>query len=316
MTHATPSPPALKRHLLDLSGLSRSDLDHIFDLAQALRDADPLRDASSLCGTAVALLFYESSTRTRVSFELAATRLGAHTVNLDLDTSSARKGESIRDTALTLEAMGVRILVVRHGSTGLHGWLAPALQRAALVNAGDGAGNHPTQGLLDCLTIRDEFGAIDGLRIAVMGDILHSRVARSQITALKTLGAKVTLCGPSSMVPEQLAEAYGATIVRRPEDALRNADVISLLRIQLERQSQPLFPSLAEYRRLYGLSARRLAYAPPHAIVLHPGPANRGVEIDDEVLGDPRCKVSKQVGNGVAVRMAILSTLAGGERHV
>lgn len=299
---------APRRHLLGVEGMDRDAVSGLLDLASRLRE-NPERRADALRGRTLVSLFYEKSTRTRLSFDLAARRLGMDAATLDVATSSTGKGESLRETVRTIGAMGVDCIVLRHASAG-----APEIAAAAfdgtVVNAGDGARRHPTQALLDCLTIRDHLGGLEGKRVAIIGDCLHSRVARSNICAMKTLGATVSLVGPRSLVPDSFA-TFGVEIHRGIEEGLAGADVVYLLRIQLERQNERLFPSLGEYRERYGMDTRRLALAKPDAVVMHPGPANPGVEIDHALMEHERCLMSDQVRNGVFVRMAVLLSLLG-----
>jgi len=259
-------------------------------------------------------LFYENSTRTRTSFDLAAKFLSADTVGLSASSSSVAKGESLRDTGLTLNAMGVDVVVIRHPASGAAEYLAGCIP-AAVINAGDGTHEHPTQALLDLFTIREKKGSLAGLKVVIVGDILHSRVARSNIWGLTKLGAEVRVTGPATLMPPEI-EQMGARVYNRMEDALEGADVVNMLRIQLERQQQGLFPSLREYSRLFGLNQDRLELTSPNAIILHPGPVNRGVEIDAGVAYGSRSVINEQVTNGVAVRMALLYLLTGGETNV
>jgi len=255
-------------------------------------------------------IFYEPSTRTRVSFELAAKHLSADSINIPAAASSVVKGESIKDTARTIAAMGADVVVIRHPLAGAAQLLAGTVE-AAVINAGDGAREHPTQGLLDMFTVREKKGTLAGLKVAIIGDILHSRVARSNIWGFLKMGAQVAICGPATMMPPEINRT-GAVVYHRIEDALEGADVIMMLRIQRERQKAGLFPSLREYSRLFGLNRERLFLAKPDALVMHPGPVNRGVEITGEVADHPRSVINEQVTNGVAVRMAILYLFAGG----
>ena len=261
-------------------------------------------------GKTVCNLFFENSTRTRTSFEIAAKRLSADVVNFNLATSSVAKGESILDTARTIQAMGVDYIIMRHSCPGAPHMLSQRVNMS-VINAGDGAHEHPTQGLLDTFTIKDRKGKIEGLKIAIVGDILHSRVARSDVYALTRLGAKVSLVGPSTLVP-QWFRTLGCEIHNDLKTGIKDADVINLLRIQLERQQSNLFPSIREYRLLYGLDQERMAWAKPDALIMHPGPVNRGVEISQGVADGPQSVIDEQVTNGIAVRMAILYLLAGG----
>lgn len=299
------------QHLLTLEGMTRGQLTDLLDRAQA--HADAAADAATLAGVAVCTLFFEPSTRTRMSFQLAAQRLGAHVLNFDVSTSSARKGETALDTMRNLEAMGVRGFVVRHHDDGAVAALArEARPGTALLNAGDGRSAHPTQGLLDMLTLRqargDDFAR---LKVAIVGDVKHSRVARSDLHALRILGAgEVRVCGPSPLLPDD-ATLAGCRVTHDLDAALDGVDAVMMLRLQRERMEEGLVGSLEDYHRDYGLTAARLRRAAPDAVVLHPGPINRGVEITDEVADGPRSLILRQVANGVAVRMAVLERLLG-----
>jgi aspartate carbamoyltransferase catalytic subunit len=263
-----------------------------------------------LRGKTIVNLFFEPSTRTRVSFEFAEKRLSADTVNISSSGSSVAKGETLVDTARNLEAMKIDMVVMRHGASGAARFLAERIP-SNVVNAGDGRHEHPTQGLLDLLTIRDHRGKIEGLRVCIVGDVLHSRVARSNIFGLLALGAEVAVCGPRTLLPVGI-EQMGVTVFDRVEAALEWADVLNVLRLQLERMEGGFVPSLREYNRIYGVSRARLEAAPREVLVLHPGPMNRGVEIDSDVADGPQSVILNQVTNGVAVRMAVLYLLAGG----
>jgi aspartate carbamoyltransferase catalytic subunit len=256
-------------------------------------------------------LFFEASTRTRISFEFAEKRLSADTVNITASGSSVQKGETLVDTARNLEAMRIDMVVIRHGSSGAAQFLADRIP-SNVVNAGDGRHEHPTQGLLDLLTIRDRMGRIEGLRVCIVGDILHSRVARSNIYGLMTLGAEVAVCGPPTLMPPAVSE-LGVRVFTRVEEAIEWADVLNVLRLQLERMESGYVPSLREYNRIWGISTARLAAVQRDVMVLHPGPMNRGVEIDSDVADGPHSVILNQVTNGVAVRMAVLYLLAGGQ---
>jgi aspartate carbamoyltransferase catalytic subunit len=309
---ARPSPLSIQ-HLVGLRGVSRADLELLLETAQSFREALDRGDAvaKSLSGRSVVNLFFENSTRTRLSFEAAEKRLGASPMNFASTGSSAAKGETLRDTACNIQALGADVFVVRHSSAGVPGFLARNTD-AIVVNAGDGACEHPTQGLLDTLTLRQRFGTLEGREIAIVGDIRHSRVARSDIWALTTLGAKVRLFGPATLLPREPA-AFGPAVevVSRLEEALEGVDAVMLLRIQHERQSSGLLPSLREYRQTFGLDRTRLGLCKPGALVLHPGPINRGVEVTSDVADGPQSVILDQVTNGVAVRMAVLHLLAG-----
>lgn len=302
----------LHKDLIELESLTPQSIEFILNVAEACKRicSDPVRRLTTLKGRVMVNLFYEASTRTRTSFELAGKFLGADVVNIASQTSSVTKGESLRDTAKTLEALGARIVVIRHSASGAAHLLAKAID-AHVVNAGDGWHEHPTQGLLDLFTIRERKGRIAGLRVTILGDILHSRVARSNIWGLTKLGAAVTVCGPPTLIPQDI-EALGVRVTHSLADGLADADVVNVLRIQLERQARGLFPSVREYARAYGLTRERLRLAKPDLMIMHPGPANLGVEITEEVADDPRASIRDQVTNGVAVRMAVLHLLAGG----
>lgn len=297
------------KDLLGTENLSREQLLAILDEARRcsamLRGQLPME--RPLAGRIVANLFFENSTRTRTSFELAARHLGAEITHFDVATSSVTKGESLLDTVETIEALGAEYIVMRHASAGSAAFLARNV-RASVINAGDGAHEHPTQALLDCFTIREHFGSLEGLNIAFVGDILHSRVARSNLWAMSALGAKITFVGAPTLVPE-LFTRFGVRVCHTLKEGIRGADVVYLLRIQLERQSKNFFPSLQEYRLLFGLDAEALSFARPGALVMHPGPVNRGIEVGRDILESPQCKISEQVSNGVAVRMAVLRLL-------
>ena len=303
------------RHLLGLEGLPREALDRLLQRAEALRGAASggTTMRGTLAGTAVCTLFFEPSTRTRSSFLLAAQRLGADTLAFDASTSSASKGETALDTLRNLEAMGVRGFVVRHAEDGAVAALAAAaMPETALVNAGDGRSHHPTQGLLDMLTLRQAKGAdFSTLKVLIVGDVLHSRVARSDLRALQTLGAgEIRVCGPASLLPDD-ATLAGCNVADDFDAALEGVDAVMMLRLQRERREQGLVPSLEDSHRNYGLTVERLRRAAPDAVVLHPGPMNRGVEIDSDVADGPQSLILRQVANGVAVRMAVLEEVLG-----
>lgn len=306
-----------RKDLLQIRGLSKAEIMAILDEARRMRDVSGRTDGvlDTLRGRLVVLLFLEASTRTLTSFDLAAKRLGADTASISRVGSSLSKGESLVDTVQTLDAMRPSAIVVRDASSGSPRIIA-AHTRAAVVNGGDGQHEHPTQALLDALTILDHKGRLDGLRVAILGDIRHSRVARSNAHLLTTLGAHVVFAGPRSLVPEGIErivdEECDGSLTRAGsiDEAIEGADVVMMLRIQLERQQEAFFPSLGEYHARFGLSAERLARAAPDAIVMHPGPVNRGVEMDSEIVDGPRSVILEQVANGVAVRMAVLSMLA------
>jgi len=301
-----------RKHLLDIESLSAEELTTVLDTARefkAVGERD-IKKVPALQGKTVVNFFVEPSTRTRVSFELSAKRLSADIINFFADASSFQKGESLKDTARTLEALNADIIVIRHKAAGAPHFLARFL-KAHVVNAGDGAHEHPTQALLDVFTIREKKGDIAGLNVTILGDILFSRVARSNIWALRKLGANVTLCGPSTLVP-RVFEQMGCRVTYDIDNALAGADVINLLRIQHERQRKTMFPNIGEYARLFGLNRARLAKAKPDALIMHPGPMNRGVEIESELADCDRAVILEQVTNGIAVRMAVLYLVNGG----
>ncbi len=301
------------RHLIGLEDYSREEIGLILDTADSFKEVirRPIRKVPALRGKNVVNLFFESSTRTRLSFELAEKQLSADTLNFASSGSSVSKGESLSDTARNIEAMQVDCVVVRHTAAGAPLFLSQCLSSAVVINAGDGAHEHPTQGLLDLLTMRDALGRLEGLKVALVGDIAHSRVARSNIWGLRKMGADVVVCGPPTLIPVDIEE-MGVEVCYRLEDALREADVVYALRIQLERQQEAFFPSQREYTRLFGIDPERLELAKPDAIVMHPGPINRGVELDSRVADGGRSVILDQVTNGVAVRMAVLYLLNGG----
>ncbi len=307
--------PFRRRDLLGIRNLSAEEITGILDTAENFREISnrEIKKVPTLRGKTVINLFFESSTRTRTSFELAAKRLSADTVNISISSSSVSKGETLLDTAMNLDAMQPDCIVVRHGSAGVPHQLAK-VSKAAIVNAGDGANEHPTQALLDAMTIRERKGQIAGLEVAIVGDILHSRVARSNIHLLTKLGAKVRVAGPKPLVPtdfQHLVE-HGLQVCPHIEDAIEGADVVMILRIQRERQDSAFFPTLREYAIHYGLTNERLNLAKKDAIVLHPGPMNRGIEITSEVADSSRSLILDQVKYGVAVRMAVLYLATGG----
>jgi aspartate carbamoyltransferase catalytic subunit len=302
-----------RKHLLDIESLSAEEILLALDTARAFKAVGEraIKKVPALRGKTVVNLFVEPSTRTRISFELAAQRLSADVVNFSAEASSLKKGETLKDTARNLEALNADIIVIRHSASGAPHFLARFL-RASVVNAGDGAHEHPTQALLDVFTIREAKGRIEGLNVTILGDILYSRVARSNIWALTKLGARVTLCGPSTLVP-RVFEQMGCSVTYNVEEAIAGADIINLLRIQHERQRKSMFPSLGEYTSLFGLTRERLRLAKPDALIMHPGPINRGVEIDSEVADSARSMILHQVTNGLAVRMAVLFLISGGQ---
>jgi aspartate carbamoyltransferase catalytic subunit len=304
----------MKRHLLSAADLERSDALLVLDTAEEMRElADrPIKKLPALRGRTVVNLFFEDSTRTRISFEAAAKRLSADVINFSAKGSSVSKGESLKDTALTLEAMGADAVVVRHhGSGAPHLLASSAWVRASVINAGDGTHEHPTQALLDAFTMRRHLGTLEGRRITIVGDVLHSRVARSNVLLLATLGADVTLVAPPTLLPVGI-DGWPCAISYDLDSALAKADAVMMLRVQRERMNDAYFPTQREYSRRYGLDARRMALLPDHAIVMHPGPMNRGMEISASVADAPRSVIVEQVANGVSVRMAVLYLLLGG----
>lgn len=302
-----------RKDLLDLQSLSAEEISTILDTARVFKDigARPRKVMPALRGKTVVNLFVEPSTRTRISFELAALRLAADVINFTAEASSLRKGETLKDTARNLEALNADFIVIRHSAAGAPHFLSRVL-KAHVINAGDGAHEHPTQGLLDVFTMLEEKKHIAGLRVTILGDILYSRVARSNIWALLKLGAHVTLCGPPTLVPHTF-EDLGCRVTHDLETAIKDADVINLLRIQHERQRRTMFPGLGEYTSLFGINRARLKAAPPDVLIMHPGPINRGVEVDSEVADGSQSVILKQVTNGLAVRMAILYLVNGGK---
>ena len=305
-----------RKDLLGLEELSAGEIEFILDTAESFKEISlrPIRKVPTLRGKTIVNLFLEPSTRTRTSFELAAKRLSADTVNISASTSSVIKGETLKDTARNIEAMKVDVIIMRHSMPGAPHFLARII-RASLINAGDGAHEHPTQGLLDLFTIREKKGKISGLKVVIIGDIAHSRVARSNIWGLTKLGAEVAVVGPATLIPPGI-EKMGVKVYYRAEEAMRKADVIIILRIQLERQGRSLLPSLREYRQLFGINRERLKVARPHPVIMHPGPMNRGIEIDSDVADGPYSVILDQVTNGLAVRMAILYLLVGGKGEI
>ena len=302
-----------RKHLLDMESLSADEIITVLDTARVFKAVGEraIKKVPALRGKTVVNLFIEPSTRTRISFELAALRLTADVINFTAEASSLKKGETLKDTARNLEALNADIMIIRHSATGAPHFLSRFLN-ASVINAGDGAHEHPTQALLDTFTIRERKGKVEGLNVTILGDILYSRVARSNIWALTKLGAHVTLCGPSTLVP-RLFEQMGCRVTYDVEQAIANADIINLLRIQHERQRKTMFPSLNEYTALFGLNKERLARTKPDVIIMHPGPINRGVEIDSEIADCGRSVILEQVTNGQAVRMAVLFLVNGGQ---
>jgi aspartate carbamoyltransferase catalytic subunit len=303
------------RHLLGIESLDAEEITLILDTANSFLEVSgrEIKKVPVLRGRTVVNFFVEASTRTRTSFEVAEKRLSADTLNISASQSSLVKGETLVDTALNLEAMNPDFIVMRHAEPGAHHLIA-RFCRASVVNAGDGRHGHPTQALLDAMTMRQKFGRLDGLNVTILGDVKHSRVARSNIQLLNTMGSKVRICGPPTLIPPRM-ESLGCEVSYCPEEAIVGADVVMVLRMQLERMQGGYVPSLREYAQLYQLTEERLALASDRAIVMHPGPMNRGVEIDSRVANGRRSVILEQVANGVAVRMSVLYLLAGGERE-
>ncbi len=302
-----------RKHLLDIESLTVEEIVTVLDTARAFKAVGEraIKKVPALRGKTVINLFVEPSTRTRISFELSEQRLSADIINFTAEASSLKKGETLRDTARNLEALNADFIVIRHSASGAPHFLSQVIN-SSVINAGDGAHEHPTQALLDTFTIREHKGKIEGLNVTILGDILYSRVARSNIWSLTKLGAKVTLCGPSTLVP-RVFEQMGCRVTYDVADAIADADIINLLRIQHERQRKTMFPSLGEYSSLFGLNKERLAKTKPDALIMHPGPINRGVEIDSEIADCERSLILEQVTNGLAVRMAVLFLLNGGK---
>ncbi|MBD3366914.1 MAG: aspartate carbamoyltransferase catalytic subunit [Candidatus Eisenbacteria bacterium] len=295
-----------KRHLLGLEGLSREEIATVLDTAAIFKEilGRPVKKVPTLRGVTIANLFFEASTRTRMSFELAEKRLSADTINFSASTSSVKKGETLRDTARNIEAMMVDMVVMRHSSAGAPHFLAKHLD-ASIVNAGDGTHEHPTQALLDLFTMREHVGELQNRKVVIVGDILHSRVARSDVWGLKALGAEVTLVGPTTFMPAEI-EGMGASVSQDLDRAAEDADIVNILRIQRERQEGGFLPSLREYTRLFGVTSERVAGMRDDVVIMHPGPINRGVELAPDVADGERSVILEQVTNGVAVRMAVL----------
>ena len=301
------------KDLVGLEHLNSQQILNILDTAESFKEISDrkIKKVPVLRGKTIVNLFFEPSTRTRISFEFAEKRLSADTVNISSEGSSVVKGETLVDFARNLEAMRIDMVVMRHGSSGAAKFLAERIP-SMVINAGDGSHEHPTQALLDMLTIRDQIGYIEGLKICIVGDILHSRVARSNVYGLLNLGAEVAVCGPRTLLPADISK-LGVTVFQRIEEAIEWADVLNVLRLQLERMEGGYIPSLREYNRVWGVSRDRLDCAPKDLLIMHPGPMNRGVEIDSDVADGPHSVILDQVTNGVAVRMAVLYLLAGGE---
>jgi aspartate carbamoyltransferase catalytic subunit len=305
--------PYLGKDLLGLEELTREQIIGILDTSEPFKEISEraIKKVPVLRGKTIVNAFFENSTRTRISFEFAEKRLSADTVNFAAGGSSVSKGETLVDTARNLEAMRIDMVVIRHGSSGAAHFLADRIN-SNVINAGDGKHEHPTQGLLDMLTIRDHLGTLEGKKVCIVGDVLHSRVARSNIWGLRKVGAEVAVCGPKTLMPPNIEE-MGVTVFRRIEEAIDWADALNILRLQLERMKGGFVPSLREYNRVFGVSTDRLSRAPRDILILHPGPMNRGVEIDSAVADGPHSVILQQVTNGVAIRMAVLYLLAGGK---
>lgn len=300
--------------MLGIKDLSREEIDFILDTAESFKEISTrkIKKVPTLRGKTVITLFFEASTRTRTSFEIAAKRLSADTINISASTSSVVKGETLIDTARNLESMNPDIIIIRHSAAGSAHILAGLLEQS-IINAGDGAHEHPTQALLDMLTIREKKGTMEGLKIAIVGDIAHSRVARSNIYGFTKMGADVAICGPAMMIPRDI-DQMGVSVYYNMEDAIKDADVVMMLRMQLERQKRNLFPSLREYANYFSLNRDNINLAKDDVLVMHPGPINRGVEITPEIADGPYSVILDQVTNGVAVRMALLYLLSGGKK--
>ena len=302
------------KHIIALRDLSKEDIELLIATAENMREINSrdIKKVPTLRGKTIINLFYEASTRTRTSFEIAGKRLSADTVNITPSSSSATKGETLADTALNLLAMKPDIIVMRHAVSGSHYFLANKIN-CSIINAGDGAHEHPSQGLLDLLTMKDRFGRLDGLKVAIVGDITHSRVARSNIQGLTKLGSKVFLAGPPTMVPPGVEKLGDVTVCATMNEALQDADVVMMLRIQQERQGKTLMPNAREYSRYFGLNPNNIKLAKPNAMIMHPGPINRGVEMSSSMVDGNQSWILKQVENGVAVRMSMLYHVCGGE---
>ena len=304
-----------RKDILSIEELSKDEIELILSTAESFKEVSErdIKKVPTLRGRTIINLFYEASTRTRTSFEIAAKRMSADAINISTSSSSVVKGETLKDTAKNLEAMNPDCIVLRHPSSGAPEILAKYV-KCSVINAGDGSHEHPSQALLDMLTVKERFGKIEGLNITIVGDIAHGMVARSNIYGFTKLGAKVTVVGPPTMMPSGI-ENIGCSVSNRIEDAISNADVIMMLRIQLERHEVPLFPTIREYSRLFGLDSKKLETAKKDVVILHPGPINRGVEISPEIADGPYSLILDQVKNGVAVRMALFYLLLGGSRE-
>ncbi len=297
------------KHLLGLEGMSKEDMTLILDTAVSFKEVleRPIKKVPPLQGKTIVNLFFESSTRTRISFELAERRLSADVVNFTTSGSSVSKGETLKDTARNIEAMKIDMVVIRHSASGAPHFLTRVV-KANVINAGDGAHEHPTQALLDMMTLREKFGTLEGIRVCIVGDILHSRVARSNIYGLKTMGAEVSVCAPTTLIPRQI-EQLGVKVYNKLEDIIPHVDALNVLRIQLERQKSGLFPSLREYHRYFGVTKEKVDRAPKPITIMHPGPINRDVELSADLADGPHSVILEQVTNGEAVRMAVLYLL-------
>lgn len=304
------------RHLLGLDGMEKPEIELLLDTARSFREIldRPIKRVPTLQGKTVVNLFYEPSTRTRISFELAEKRMSADIVNFSAGTSSVKKGESLIDTVKNIEAMKIDMVVVRHSSPGAAHLLSQVLD-ANIINAGDGGHEHPTQALLDMMTIRERFGNLNDLTIGLIGDISHSRVALSNIFGLKTMGARVLVCGPSTLIPRGI-ERLGVEVFHNIDEVIPQVDVLNILRLQLERQKSGLFPSLREYHNFFGITRERLERAAKPILIMHPGPMNRGLEISSHVADSEHSVILEQVTNGIALRMAVLYLLAGGKSEI
>ncbi|MGH7454599.1 MAG: aspartate carbamoyltransferase catalytic subunit [bacterium] len=309
----------ISKHLLGLEGVQREEISIILKTAQSFKEvlSRPIPKVPTLRGKTIVNLFFEASTRTRISFELAEKRLSADSINFTTSGSSVAKGETLKDTVRNIEAMKIDMVVVRHQASGAAQFLSQCLD-AGVINAGDGQHEHPTQGLLDMMTLLDKFGRLDGLKVAIVGDITHSRVARSNIHGLMTMGAAVAVCGPATLLPRDIPAAFGRDlqVFNKVDEALRWADAVNVLRLQLERQKHGLLPSLREYAMHFGITRRRLEASKRDVVIMHPGPINRGVELESELADSEYSVILNQVTNGVAIRMAVLYLKSGGEQEV
>ncbi len=301
--------PLSSRHLLGLQNVPKEDIQLILDTANTFKEVldRPIKKVPTLQGKTIVNLFYESSTRTRISFELAEKRLSADTINFSVSTSSVKKGESLKDTIQNIEAMKIDMVIIRHSAAGTPLYLTKICD-SNIINAGDGIHEHPTQALLDMFSIKEKVGKLQGLKVCIVGDISHSRVALSNIFGLKTMGAEVSLCGPSTMIPREVEE-LGVNVIHNIDEAIEESDVLNVLRIQLERKAGEYFPSIREYSNYFGITQERLDRIGKEVLIMHPGPINRGVEISSEVADGSNQIILNQVTNGVAVRMAVLYLL-------